>query len=450
MSARKVVIIPLLALVWWSGCSGSQTATDAGTDAGQDGGTDGGHQLWGECPFPYTVPGEQVLQDALGQDHTYLDIHVRCQLEFEGLHAEIFVVAEAVEVTNFDDVTYEAARAFLCREQQVEELPAGSFLFALRHHMWKDIEVAFEGRRYVYEWSEVCMGARPCTPWPDLFDVRRLDDGSLIAEGIPAICAGVGEQGVPAPLVPQVRIPPEGTAVPFMMGSDQGDSDELPIHEVIVYPNRLDVHEATNQEFAFFLNDHGNDCEATACVDTGDSALRIQFEDEKWVADQGFEHHPVVAVSWYGANEYCAWRRMILPYESIWELAASAMGERTYPWGDQDPACNLSLYDACTETSPQAVCSLPDGNSREGICNLSGNVMEWVQDWYQADYYTTCQDSGSGCFRGPWTDTGLKVLRGGSFDRPAFHLRAAERFYISPDTTSYDLGFRCMSSNPSF
>jgi formylglycine-generating enzyme required for sulfatase activity len=437
----------LIALVWWSGCSGSQNATDAGTDAGQD----GGHQLWGECPFPYTVPGEQVLEDNLGQERTFTDIHVRCSLAYEGLVAEIFVVAKAVEMTNFGDATYAADRAFLCRGEQVEELPDGSFLFALRHHMWKDIEVAFEGRRYVYGWSEMCVGARPCTPWPDQFDVRRLDDGSLVAEGVPAMCAGVGEKGVPAPLVPQVRVPPEGSGVPFMMGSDEGDPDEQPVHEVTVYSNRIDVHEVTNEEFAFFLNDHGNDCEGVPCVDTEGQALRIHLDGDIWTADEGYEEHPVVGVSWNGANEYCcSFRRMMLPYESIWEVAASAMGERIYPWGDQTPTCDLALYDACGQDSPHAVCSLADGDSREGICDLAGNVAEWVQDWYLADYYATCMQLSGNCLVGPWEETGAKVIRGGGFARPAHNLRAADRDHASPDTTASDLGFRCMSSNPSF
>ncbi len=59
--------------------------------------------------------------------------------------------------------------------------------------------------------------------------------------------------------------------------------------------------------------------------------------------------------------------------EGAWEIAASALGERCYPWGEDAPDCTHALYDACGVTGPEIVCGRLEGNSREGICNLAGH-----------------------------------------------------------------------------
>ena len=72
----------------------------------------------------------------------------------------------------------------------------------------------------------MCGGARPCIPWPDQLDVHSHPDDALLAEDVPAFCAGVGEKGIPAPFVPQVRIPPgQDQFVSFTQGSTTGDPD---------------------------------------------------------------------------------------------------------------------------------------------------------------------------------------------------------------------------------
>ena len=115
---------------------------------------------------------------------------------------------------------------------------------------------------------------------------------------------------------------------------------------------------------------------------------------------------------------------------TTWEVAASAMGERTYPWGDQAPTCDLARYDTCGQTSPDAVCSLSDGDSREGICDLSGNVAEWVQDWYRDEYY---QDSPDRDPKGPRSGE-RRVARGGGWYSRAEDCRCAFRFSEPPDS----------------
>lgn len=440
-----VVVFCVLSVAWCTpGCSGS----DGGADAGNDAGSDGGVRYWGACPFPYTVPGKTLLEDDMGADREVHHVHVRCTIEFEDVRAEVFIKARPVEIKN-QATRFEVDEAYLCRNEQIEILPEGMAEFgSIGRHSWKTFEVAFDGRRYAFSMGEMCVGARPCVPWPDRFDVRRLDDATLLAEAVPAVCAGVGEQGVPAPLVALVRIPPDGENIPFTMGSEDGDPDEQPVHTFQVWPNYLDRREATNEDFALFLNDHGNDCEGHACVNLAGAGLRIAEQKGTWEAEEGFERHPVVQVTWHGADAYCRWRRLLLPYESNWEMAASAMAERCYPWGDEPADCDRALFADCGAEGPAPVCTHPAGNSREGLCDLAGNVSEWIGDFYLQDQYAVCTTDNS-CARGP--NTGDEhVVRGGSFSLPAHNLRATDRDHAPPDQAAPDRGLRCMASNPSF
>jgi len=437
-------VMVILALV--PACSGSSQATDGG----DDGGTDGGVIHWGECPFDYTAPGSVELEDEMGMERTVSDMHLRCRVDFDQVQAEVLVKAVGVEIKS-QAVIYEVSLAQVCREGSVETLPVGQADFGkIGRHSWKSMDVAFDGRMYSFYMGEMCVGARPCSPWPDTFDVHTHPGMELVAEGVSTLCAGVGERGIPAPLVAQVRLPPEGDGIPFTMGNADGDPDEAPVHTFDIYSNRLDVREATNDDFARFLSDHGNDCDGHPCVDTSGEGFGLEERDGFWKPQEGAEQLPVVHVSWYGANEYCSWRRLILPYESNWEMAASAMGERSYPWGEAAPDCDLVLYDACAANGPEQVCARAAGDSREGICNLAGNVSEWIGDYYLADHYATCEENQT-CQRGPWvTESGEHVIRGGSFALPAHNLRATDRNFAAPETTAADLGVRCMASNPSF
>ncbi|MBW1806847.1 MAG: formylglycine-generating enzyme family protein [Deltaproteobacteria bacterium] len=431
----------VLSCVCLAGCNGSSSGKDGG---------DGGFVFFGECPFPYSVPQKHTITDDRGMEHHPLDRHVRCQIKYEDLDAEVFIKAEPFKI-EMQSTYYNVIAAYVCRAGQVDVLPEGMAEFgSIGRHSWKTMDVAIEGKRYVFSMSEICVGHRPCTPWPDQFDVRRLDDGSLITEGVLSMCAGVGDNGYPAPLVPQVRIPPEGEGVPFSMGSLDGDPDEQPPVTFDIYPVRMDVREASNSDFAAFLTDHGNDCDGHPCVDTQAESFQLEQTDGIWKPKEGYQDYPLVHVSWYGAASYCSWRRMLLPHEAAWEIAASGMGTRRYPWGDEDPTCDRALFDACSISAPGPVCSIPQGNSREEICDLSGNLAEWLAGWYLADFYATCGTMTYSCARSTYEDTGEKCVRGGSFLDPAHNLRATDRDRRQPSITAADLGLRCISGNPSF
>jgi sulfatase modifying factor 1 len=430
----------LFSCVALAACHGSGDKQDAGSDG--DGGNGGDPVVTDGCPFPFTPLETHAFSTTYGEGELE-DIHVHCAIDFNDVQAQVLVKAEPTGFNYIDDPIYEAKEAFACRDGKVEPLASGMFYYEMLHHGWEKMGVGFGGFKYDFDFADWCVGGRPCNPTFEIFAVRRLSDDSLVAEKLPANCSRVTQKGNPRPLVPRVRVPAEGTDIVFSMGSNNGDADEQPVHPVTVRPMRLDIREATWKDFALFLTDHGNDCDGHPCVDTSGPGVHLVQSGSAWAPQPDYQDHPAVHVTWYGAEAYCLWRSWLqLPTEAQWEMAASAAGTREHPWGDEPPACDLALYDACGAPAPDPACSHAPGNSREGICDLSGNVAEWVSDWYQADFYSTCTTD---CQypRGPTGDTGAKVIRGGGFTDPAPGLRAADRGFADPATSSESVGVRC-------
>lgn len=147
-------------------------------------------------------------------------------------------------------------------------------------------------------------------------------------------------------------------AGPFRMGSDAGEADERPSHEVHVPAFRIDRRVVTNGEFALFLQAKGARGPASErWFDDDDADARIHLHGGAWRADPGHENRPVIEPTWRGAREYCAWRGARLPTEAEWEKAARgaygladvtgsvwqwvSSAYRPYPWrahdGREDP-----------------------------------------------------------------------------------------------------------------
>ena len=102
-----------------------------------------------------------------------------------------------------------------------------------------------------------------------------------------------------------------------------GFKDEQPEHTVYLDAFWIYQHEVTNAQYATFLNEMGNQSEGGAAwLDAGDEDANIHKSGGEWVADSGYEDHPVVEVTWYGAQAYCEWAGGRLPTEAEWEKAA--------------------------------------------------------------------------------------------------------------------------------
>ncbi|MBT7192052.1 MAG: SUMF1/EgtB/PvdO family nonheme iron enzyme, partial [Anaerolineae bacterium] len=127
----------------------------------------------------------------------------------------------------------------------------------------------------------------------------------------------------------------------FEMGSQDGDSDEKPVHTVYLDAYWMDETEVTNEMFAAFLNAENNQSEGgESWLDADDSDALIEKNGSTWHAKSGYSNHPVVEVTWYGARAYCEWVGGRLPSEAEWEKAArGGLEGKEYPWGDENPIC---------------------------------------------------------------------------------------------------------------
>ena len=136
------------------------------------------------------------------------------------------------------------------------------------------------------------------------------------------------------PMVPALRQPPA-------LNRDQAvrELQSAPAtFENMVYVTDFGFHidrtEVTNSEYARFLSAEGNRREdGMSWFDLGDEDALIEEIGGRFVAERGFEDHPVVEVTWYGAAAYCTWRDKRLPTSAEWEKAAIRDGRATLPVG---------------------------------------------------------------------------------------------------------------------
>ncbi len=256
--------------------------------------------------------------------------------------------------------------------------------------------------------------------------------------------------------VEQVFVP----AGSFMMGSEAGASDEQPVHEVTLDAFWIDRTEVTNAQFELFVSETG--FQTTAEQEGGGYIYTNNgwsyTEGADWRHPQGpssnlngLGQHPVVLVSWDDATAFCAWAGGRLPSEAEWEYAARGPDSLVYPWGDVfdgtrlnycDRNCPFDWADQAVDdgyefTAPAETYS--SGASWIGALDMTGNVWEWVNDWYESGYYGKSPDvNPSGPASGEH-----KVLRGGAWSDYYDDARASYRIDFRPVDRLNFVGFRC-------
>lgn len=235
----------------------------------------------------------------------------------------------------------------------------------------------------------------------------------------------------------------------FIMGSAEGDylasSDEFPQHQVYLDAFWIDQTEVTNALFAEFLNEldyQEKDTRSWLNMRVNDPII-VQTAD-RWLPQAGLEDHPVVNVTWDGAQAYCDWAGRRLPTEAEWEKAARGTEAGLYPWGDEAPSCERTNYDGweCVTRHTVPVGSYPQGQSPYGALDMSGNVWELVADYYAPDYYAISPDANP---TGPNAGTS-HVVRGSSFYPHQYDVRSARRGQSPSTNSSATIGFRCALS----
>lgn len=286
----------------------------------------------------------------------------------------------------------------------------------------------------LYGGLEVPVGVRV-----DLLGYKEIASYEVLAIGKKWVLA---QASTPPPFSGMVLIP-AGT---FRMGCDSAhnggytcNADTLPLHTVYLDTYRIDRTEVTNAQYA-------------ACVAAGTCTAPSSDSSStrpSYYRNPTYANYPVMWVSWYQADTYCRWASKRLPTEAEWEKAARGEGDtRPYSWGEQSPTCALANIHpwpspiCVNDTS--AVGSYPAGASPYGVQDMVGNVREWVNDWYGAEYYYSSPyynplGPASGTYRG---------LRGSGFFWSEKYLSIVYRWsWAGPPTRQdFDIGFRCAAT----
>jgi formylglycine-generating enzyme required for sulfatase activity len=217
-----------------------------------------------------------------------------------------------------------------------------------------------------------------------------------------------------------VWIPPGS----FQMGCSPGDSD------CDIYINENPSHKVTVTK-GFWLGQTEVTVGAYKCfaAGTGNAMPPAPDFNPAWSNEQ----MPMVNVSWDDAQAYCGWAGGRLPTEAEWEYAARA-GSTEARYGSLD---EVGWYSVNSEDQTH-----PVGEKRAngfGLYDMLGNVFEWVNDWYDQNYY---KNGPSQDPIGPTSGT-LRVSRGGSWYDGPWGVRASYRGRGGPGVRDVDVGFRC-------
>ena len=230
----------------------------------------------------------------------------------------------------------------------------------------------------------------------------------------------------------------EWVAIPggmFMMGSESGNPDERPAHRVTVHPFEIARTLVTNRQY--------NRCVLNGpCPPQNQNCLNPDLLLGCPHADFSDPDQPAVCVDWMQARIFSQWAGGRLPTEAEWEYAARGAGRaQRYPWGNEEAARERAVVNdgvgGCGRKATEPVCSKPRGNTAQGLCDMAGNVWEWVLDGYHRSYAHAPADGSA------WDNlTGsYRVIRGGSWLSDPASARATCR-NADPGFFSDDIGFR--------
>ncbi|HBB66228.1 MAG TPA: hypothetical protein DCZ93_02790 [Elusimicrobia bacterium] len=219
----------------------------------------------------------------------------------------------------------------------------------------------------------------------------------------------------------------------FNMGTDSGQKgfeDIKSPHEVTIKTFYMAKTDVTIEQYA-------------ECIIKGRCTEPGTGEYCNW-GKPGRQFHPVNCVDWDQAQAYAKFKDARLPSEAEWEYAATSSGRKQkYTWGNEEPTCDRAVMYGnggygCGANGTMPVCSKPAGNTAHGLCDMAGNVWQWVQDKYQESYAGAPVDGGA--FEGTGS---YRVVRGGAFfNGDAEILRAAYRGRNDPGGRYSFIGFR--------
>jgi formylglycine-generating enzyme required for sulfatase activity len=229
----------------------------------------------------------------------------------------------------------------------------------------------------------------------------------------------------------------------------------------------MSKYQITNSQYAAFLNDAEVDgTGAKAGIQGGEILIEasggsydwgLHYANSKWEPVANYENHPVIFVSWYGAQAYTEWAGGDLPTEAQWERAARG-GVENMPFGigngkvltgamaningrcpyDFDNGGEYNEASGVHLKHTTAVGAYSAYANVYGLYDMHGNVFEWCLDqWDGSNNYESLPATDPVCTAGSY-----RVLRGGGWNAFAQFCRSAYRGGNLPDYRSSHLGFR--------
>lgn len=214
---------------------------------------------------------------------------------------------------------------------------------------------------------------------------------------------------------------PEGT---FIRGNDKGGSDEIPEHKVMVSKYEINKYPVTVADWKKY-------CQST-------QAKMPDAPAWGWK-----DTHPIINISWFEAVAYCEWLSINstkvyrLPTDAEWEYAAKgAIMMDSFEYSGSNKLEEVAWYSKNSNNQTQAIGQ--KNPNRLGIFDMTGNVREWCNDWYGK-----FQNNMDSLFNPKGPETGhYKVVRGGSWDSPAYFCRNTARSGHGPYDKLNTVGFR--------
>ncbi len=209
----------------------------------------------------------------------------------------------------------------------------------------------------------------------------------------------------------------------FLMGSDNLKGDN-PAHKVYIKSFCMDKYEVTNAQYLMF------------CQKTGRSLPEFWGQD-LYHCSEKFPNHPVVGVSWEDAVAYAKWEGKRLPTEAEWEYAARGdQKNMDYPWGNSLTPSHANYYRPGTEGTRPVGSYPPNGY---GLYDMAGNVVEWIHDIYDQDYYRKSPYKNP---KGPKKGR-FRVIRGGGWHSGPSCNMVFYRNALPSNWVDFNVGFRC-------
>lgn len=155
------------------------------------------------------------------------------------------------------------------------------------------------------------------------------------------------------------------------------------------------------------------------------------------------ENYPITNISWHEAKSFAEYSGARLPTSAEWEFAATSRGKSgVYVWGDETPDCARLNFNNCGQDE-KSVCSYPNSHTTQGLCDMAGNVSEWVEDDWTRKQKGAPID-GSAHIQSPRPKQ--RVIRGGSFIDDAYLIEPRSRMPQFATSKHSMLGFRLARS----